>query len=250
MLKIQDADPNRAYLLAFATLTRMLESSQKEVEAYLADEWSFYGVHFKPLRACFNPRVSGQPWNSHKAHLSATDITGMRHTAQRLRSLVPEREAEDADFADVLTAMEEMSHALDNAALSKHSRDTLRECLDDIKRAIEEYRLWGAAGIDKALKIFTGTIVADQTVRADVISDEKDGGKLWEGLDKIGTRLLLLLNLLLAANGVQQHYLPTLEKLILPSATSSGHTIHPTENQNRIPKNAPPTETSPRTEKV
>jgi hypothetical protein len=53
------------------------------------------------------------------------DVTAIKFTAQRLKSLIPEREARESDLADILTAIDQMSRALGDEALCKHSRDTL-----------------------------------------------------------------------------------------------------------------------------
>ena len=222
---IQDPDPNRTFLLAYTAITRMLESSQMEVEKYLNPELSFYGVHFRPLRACFNPKVSHAAWNTYKANLNPNDVTGIRHTAQRLRSIVPEYEAHENDLADILTTIQEMSEALDNEVLSEHSRETLRACLDEIKRAVDEYRIWGSAGINSAFKVFTGTLVTDQTLQADLRRESASGGSLWKKVAAVGGSLVMLLAVLNGMHDLKHNYLPFVEKLILPQKTITGPTI-------------------------
>src|ERR1017187_6813988 len=84
-------DGNRKTLIAYARLTRMLESSQKEIEVYLAPELSFYGSIVPRVCQLFHPKTSTQQWDSLRNQLlQNTDLVGIRHTGQRLKSLVPE----------------------------------------------------------------------------------------------------------------------------------------------------------------
>jgi hypothetical protein len=225
VLNIKDRDPNRGYLLAFATFTRMLENSQKEVEAYLNTELEVYGSAFQPIRQCFNPKSSGQPWITHKTNLTATDVTAIRFTAQHLKPIIPEYEATDAELEEVYYAIDEMSKALNSDALSNHSREALRECLNEIKRAIAEYKNWGAAGLNQAFKMYTGTLIADAIVQVDLKRDTEKKGSLWDRAVKVGTGLSVLLSILSGAYTVAHDYLPTLEKLILPQSTITAPTI-------------------------
>jgi hypothetical protein len=228
---IKGADPNRTFLLAYTSITRMLECSQKEVETYLSSELSFYGVHFQPLRLCFSPKSSGQPWNGHKSHLSQTDITGIRYTAQHLKPIIPEYLPTAGDLSEVLTAIDTMYQALDNEALSVHTRETLRECLDEIKRALQEYTIWGAAGLNQAFKVFTGTLVTDPIIQDDLRRDSGKGGSLWEKVSRIGGRILMLLSILQGGYNVTVQYLPALERLFLPDSVTS----RPTVDVNPVP---------------
>ena len=216
VFNIKDSDPNRSFLLAFTAMTRMLESSQREVETYLKDELNFYGPHFGPLRACFNPKNSASAWNVYKTKLSANEITGIRHTAQRLKKLVPEQEATDEDFADVLSAVEQMSQALDSEALSKHSRDTLRDCLSGIKRAIDEYKVWGAAGLNQAYKEFAGTLVTDPVLKADLNKDKEAGGSVWSNVKDVAKGLAIVLSIMHGIHDAKHDYLPAFEHHVLP----------------------------------
>jgi hypothetical protein len=224
VFQIQDADPNRAFLLAYTAITKMLETSEKEVVTYLSSELTVYGTPFPPLRKCFNPKNSAAQWANYRGNLTASDVTAIKYTAQRLKSLVPECEARDSDLADILTAVEQMSQALDDEALSRHSREALRECLEEIKRAVSEYQIWGTAGLNQAFKVFTGTLVTDQVLQDDLKKDTEKGGGLWDKVQKVGGGLMLLLGILHGVYQFNLEYLPTLDRLFLPQSTNSDTT--------------------------
>jgi hypothetical protein len=172
-------DP-RIYLLAYGAIAKLLERSEREVAQYLPDDVSFYDPHFSALWQCFDPRYSGQAWDQYRSKLGVGDVTAIGHTAQRLKPIVPEFLPADDEMADVVAAIDQMSEALDQEALSAHTRDTLRECLNGIRLAIDEYKVLGVDGINKAFTSFTGTLVMDQTIQRDLKEDTANGGGLWD----------------------------------------------------------------------
>jgi hypothetical protein len=226
VLKITDDDSNRANLLAFAILTRMIESAEKEARLHYSDEWEQVGApHFAGIRACFTPRKSGAAWSQHRANLTAADLTGIRHTAVHLKRHVHEISATDAEMADVFNAIEEMSQTLDDEALSKHTREVLQERLDAIKRAVEEYRFWGASGVDQAYRQFMGTLVTDATLQNDLTTSAKNDGHLWKKVKKVAKTVALFLSIVSGISQMSDKCFPTIEKLLLPEPPISSPII-------------------------
>jgi hypothetical protein len=216
-LQITDNDNNRASLLAFAVLTRMIESAEKEAHLYYSDEWDTLGPHFSGVRACFTPRKSGLPWNQQKSSLTAADLTGIKHTAMHLKRHVHENLVMDTDTVDITNAIEQMSLALDDELLSKHTRDVLRERLDAIKKALDEYRFWGAAGIDQTYREFVGTIISDSEVRTDLANSGTQEESLGKKTMNVVRALDTLLHFATAAYNAGKYVLPIIERFILPT---------------------------------
>jgi len=224
VFKIKDPDQNRTFLLAYTAITRMLEASQKEVETYLAGV-QIYSAAFPSLRNCFSPKNSGQQWSAYKGNLNAVHVSAIQFTAERLNTFVSEVEANSEELADVLLAVQEMEAALETEDITASSREVLRDCLNEIRAAIEEYKIWGASGLDKALKSFTGTMFVEQGLRTELNENRKKGGTLWKKTEKICKGLLVLYGVLHGTRVVQHDFFPSLDHVFVLDHSTASATV-------------------------
>jgi hypothetical protein len=105
--------------------------------------------------------------------------------------------------------------------LSSHSRQVLQECLENIRKAVKEYRYWGAAGLNQSLTEYTGTLFTDQILQADLRSNADRNGNVGKLAMKVGAGLLWLMTILNGAHDFRQNYLPAIESLILPGTSGA-----------------------------
>jgi hypothetical protein len=210
-----EEDPGSAFR-AYAVLSRMLDLAEIESQKHLADEWDMVGPHFRGVRGCLTPSASGLPWNQRKSGLTSADLTGLRHTARHLAKTVNENLIPDTEFANLQGAIRDMYSALDSQDLSEHTRRTLREHLEAVETAVDEYAFWGVSGLRVSYRNLIAVIVTDQDVQTGLKKDQKGNGGFCK---KAGLVLGLLGGLLTVADKahvVIQEYLP-IERLILPS---------------------------------
>jgi hypothetical protein len=177
----------------------------------------------------FNPTNSGQLFepNVKNQLIQNPDFVGLRHTGQRLKSLVPEFQATDPDLSEIRSAIDEMSQSLEEERLSQHTKEVLRERIEKIREAVEEYHLWGVAGLNQAFADYSATLIFDASIQNELKSSAtSSGGKVAKRALKLGATLFWLIGALNGLHDVKQNYLPTIERLLLPTATQ--HSNAPT----------------------
>ncbi len=223
VFQIKDPDPNRTFLLAYTAITGMLERSQKEVETFLAGESFEYSNAFPTLRACFNPKNSGQAWNTYKSHLTVRDVAAVQFTSLHLHSVVPEYEAPEGDLTEIIKAIDDLERAIQEESLPLSSAEKLQKCIDDIRKAVRDYKIWGAEGIDSAFRALAGTLATDQSIQADVRANEAKGGSLRDKIEKAARTIIVICGALHGVHELKHDFLPFLKRHLLPHSAVIEH---------------------------
>jgi len=220
VMKIKTEDPNRSALLAFSALTRMIEIAETEAHKHHPDMWDTLGPHFSGVRKCFAPQTSGARWDQHKPNLTDRDVSVLRSEAGHLRRHVPELPLTEDELGDVVTALNQMEEAIQQEALYERTRTILTDCLARIRESLDEYRFWGAGGIEQAYREFVGAIQINVTLRSEVDKKPKDG-RFWT----VTLALCMALSGAIArANDIvefKQATLPAIERFLIPAPPTS-----------------------------
>jgi hypothetical protein len=216
VLWLRISDPNRSAFRAYSVLSRMIDLAEIEARRHYEAEWEVVGPPFDGVRACLTPLAAQVPWDQRRTMLVGAVLTGLQHTAIHLKRHVVEEFADDEAMRPLSDAVKEMDEALKDQTLSKRARQDLSERLDAIKDALNEYRYWGAAGIESSFLDLVGTIQTNPDVQTS-LADEKQGRKIGQKLFAVVGALTLLLTFVKAVDDDLKIVLPPLERWMLPA---------------------------------
>lgn len=214
---LQGSGP-RSELLAFATFNRMIEFAEREAKAHLDFTWETVGPHYEGVRACFAPSASGLPWNQRKANLTQANLAGLDMAAGVLKRYVNEGQLAENESSELNEAIKAMEDALESEEeIADHTREVLRERLDAIKTALDEYKFWGFNGVELAFRDFAGTIATDETVRADAAESEKRQTAFWRNTAALILTFGSISGAINSTADLGKKLLPPIERMILPA---------------------------------
>jgi hypothetical protein len=197
LVGIKTTDGPKGVWQAAAVIYKMLESAEREVEFYLADELDFYLPILQGFRATINPLFWHKPINQFKADLKDVQIADIRHIGQRLKTLVPECTLEDGSLEKILKSIEELRAAIDELNMSEAVKYKLRQRCSAVEEAVANYQFWGADGIEVSFDATTGALLPY------VERDAK--GHVTIPWKKIGNIVLAISNIIGSANTGYEH---------------------------------------------
>jgi hypothetical protein len=170
-------------------------------------------------------------WQQHKVNLREAQLVDVEHAAQRLKELVPELELFEDELSPVLVEIDELLVEIDKADLSPAARDRLVAKVQDLRLAMEEYKVGGSPAIRIALEAMVGTLVLDGPVGDEVVRTADSRSGLWQKVKKVIKAVVLLLG---TANTIHDGYKNFVQPLEHILSVPSHEQVAPTEK-------APPT---------
>jgi hypothetical protein len=201
-----------------AAVANLLTSAKREVELNLSTQVEFYTRSLAPLATTLGVRQSMAVWKLHKINLREAQLVDVEHAAQRLKELVPELELFEDELSPVLVEIDELLLEIDKADLSPAARSRLVAKVQDLRLAIQEYKVGGSPVIRIALEAMVGTLVLDEPVRNEVVRTANSGSGLWQKVKKVIGAVVLLLGTANTIHDGNKNFLQPLEHILsLPS---------------------------------
>jgi len=130
-----------------------MEAADREIEYYLSKQVSFYLPTMNEIREALSLSKWGAPWNNVKANLTASHLTHVLHTGQRLKDISPECLLKADDLESILKSVEELRQTIEELDIPEVAKHKLRQRCGSLHQAVEEYRFWGVDGIEVSFEV-------------------------------------------------------------------------------------------------
>lgn len=197
----------------FGVLLGLIEEGRKWIEESEVGDKSIYLKPFEDLGKLFESMNLEETCESWKRKIDEPTMIALQFCSDYFSTSGREDEIDRQTLQDIQLELQELIENVHDSALSDDFRIMLIESLEEIRRAILEYRLRGAAGLREAMERGVGGILRFRSEIAEINDVESDSVvQKWFAL------LSKLDSMASAALKVRQLVSP-LTNLVLPGST-------------------------------
>jgi len=170
------------YLLA--QLIGLLQLTRQRIEQIDQLDRDLYFQPIKKLEKAFATMNLDVPWNNFKSNIDDATMVGLAFCSDTLSKYHSEELIEKEVLEDLLTDVESLVQTVLASTLTPELKTVLVENLENIRRAILEYRIRGADGLLRALETSVGALVRhrDDLKRS---KDSESVSGFWKFLTKL-----------------------------------------------------------------
>ena len=192
----------------------LLRASRREIVTHLGHDTDYYLEPFDNFRSFLSPRSSALQWHQWRGNLRDGEIAHVRGTAKHLQ----EQLLDSTEFDELRAELDEFYSELSGIQeLSPLVRTRLKLLIRNIERALDDYKVLGASGIQQAYESVSGAIHTDSTITTEIGNNWTRCKNLWERLIKIGTLSVALMHSANVTHDFRKNFLPSPEHVTAPS---------------------------------
>jgi hypothetical protein len=106
----------------------------------------------RKLKLLLTPGNLSSPWNNFKAEFFRDEfVTNLFIYSAILAKSAPEKELREDEIENMIKDLNTIYDSVSNSAVESELKDLILDGLEDLRRAIHEYRIRGIAGIEAAI---------------------------------------------------------------------------------------------------
>jgi len=153
-----DATNQRAGYRLLGEVHDLIMQARDEVKSHPELNQTLFSNALNSVDVLLKNNHTAAPWASLSKELG-TGLVALEFCAERLDSLSLEIAADPADIEALQASTDELISSLIDADLPHDLKVLLMRRAEEIRRALQEYRLHGARGVEAAMSASIGTLV-------------------------------------------------------------------------------------------
>lgn len=190
--RVFEVDPadTTSLLAAYLNVINLARTAKEAVRQLHDIDQAIYQNPFERLEHGFTVNSFNHQWNNFAKYLDAATMTALSFCSDTLSNRVGETIITEENLADLQEAVESLLEKVLTADdMAEELKLFLVERLEDIRRAILTYRIWGAAGLKEALERTVGAMY----IYPDFVPDDDHKGDFTNVVEKLSKLVTLAL---------------------------------------------------------
>ena len=152
-----DATNFREGYRLLATVFELIEESRQQVSCHPELRQELFHGALTNIEQLFKSTLPNAPWSAISDPLGQ-QMVGLEFCAERLDGLTQEQVVDNEELAALRDLAEQLVGALLECELEAELKEQLVRRAEDIRRALVEYRMHGAKGLEVAVAAAVGTL--------------------------------------------------------------------------------------------
>lgn len=187
-------DNIREKLSRIQAVVSALDETEELLKFHAPDMYEIFQLDRASVYNFFTVMLNGsQDWNQYRrGHLKETALRTLMSCSVTLSSILKEKVVSGEQLSELEAQLDALYLAFVDAELPSEFKNKVLSGLKDVKNAIHEYRISGAAGIEKAISTVLVTVSMESNMKQE---DKQDlSKKFFDWVQRINAAFILWSN--------------------------------------------------------